>query len=206
MTSPPVPAGVPAELPLRRGNLLLVGTGGISVTMLPTWAMAIRSWYGCALRVCLTFSAARLVSPAAVAAAAHAPVWGPDWDLSTGTVPHQELAAWADLVIVAPATANFLGKCAHGLADSLAVSTVLNAPCPVLLAPSLAANTLSRPAIKRNLDLLAEDGYVVLPTASGISAHDGTPSPGAPADLPTVLRAAHAILTGEPAAPGVKQT
>jgi phosphopantothenoylcysteine decarboxylase / phosphopantothenate---cysteine ligase len=192
---PALPAGVPPELPLPRGNLLLVGTGAISVTMLPAWAIALRSWYGCALRVCLTYSASRLVHPAAVAAASNAPVWGPAWDLTSGTVPHQELAAWADLAIVAPATANFLGKCAHGLADSLALSTVLNATCPVVLVPSLAANMLPRPAVRRNLDLLAADGYTVLPTTTGISAHDGSQNPGAPADLPTILRAAHAALT-----------
>jgi hypothetical protein len=62
---PALPAGVPPELPLARGNLLLVGTGAIAVTMLPAWAMALRSWYGRALRVCLTHSASRLVNPAA---------------------------------------------------------------------------------------------------------------------------------------------
>jgi phosphopantothenoylcysteine decarboxylase/phosphopantothenate--cysteine ligase len=198
-TATPIPSGVPAGLPLRRGNILLVGTGAISVSMLPSWAVALRSWYGCSIRVCLTHSAARLVQPDAVAVAAQSPVWGPDWNLTGGTIPHQELAAWADLVIVAPATANFVAKCAHGMADSLAVSTVMNASCPVVVAPSLAANALARPSVKRNLDLLAEEGYVVLPTEVGVSAHSASESAGAPADFPTILRAARDAVVGEPA-------
>jgi phosphopantothenoylcysteine decarboxylase/phosphopantothenate--cysteine ligase len=191
----PPPFGVPAEFPLPRGHVLLVGTGSISVTMLPTWAIALRTWYGCEVRACLTYSAARMVHPDALAVATLGPVYGPGWRLGTGTVAHQDLAEWADLIIVAPATANFVAKCAHGMPDNVALSTVMNAGCPVVIAPSIAARALSRPSVARNLKMLADEGYVVLPTETGISAHGAAASAGAPADFPTILRVAHDEIT-----------
>jgi phosphopantothenoylcysteine decarboxylase / phosphopantothenate---cysteine ligase len=191
----PTPPGIPVDLPLGRGHLLLVGTGSTSVAMLPMWIVGLRSWYACSVRVCLTYTASLLVSPGAVAAASGSPVWGPDWHLGSGTVAHKELAEWADLVIVAPATANFVAKCAYGMSDNLAVSTVMSAACPVVIAPSIASEALRRPSVRRNLEALADEGYVVLPTQNGISTHGAGASAGTPADLPTILRTAREVIS-----------
>jgi phosphopantothenoylcysteine decarboxylase/phosphopantothenate--cysteine ligase len=189
-----LPGNAPAELPLPRGHLLLVGTGSFSVNLLPSWAQLLRRWYGCQVRACLTHSATSLVSRDALAAATRSPVWGPEWNTAEGWVPHQELATWADLVLVAPATASFVGKCAHGIPDSLALSVVVSTPAPVVIAPALAEHALPRPSVQRNLGLLEEDGHRVVPPVIGTSVHSGQPGPGAMADFGAILRAASAAL------------
>ncbi|WP_329112794.1 flavoprotein [Streptomyces sp. NBC_01353] len=171
---PPVDKGVPQGRPhieLPRGRVLLVGAGAFGVTALPSWAVLMRMWYGWSIRACLTHAGDQLVSRQALAAATQAPVEGPHWDTERGVTPHQELAEWPDLVIVAPATTNFVAKCALGMPDSLALSTVLATSAPVVLAPSLPAGALVRPAVQRNLRTLTEDGYHVAPMQPGTSVH-----------------------------------
>lgn len=182
------------QLPLPRGHLLVVGTGALPVSLLPGWVMCLRSWYGWDVRVCLTWSAAQLVSPTALAAVSGRPVSGPGGAGTGGTVEHRELAEWADLVLVVPATGNFVAHCAHGMADNLALTTVAFTQAPVVVVPSLSEPVLARPATQRNLRTLAEDGRVVLPTATGTSAHTGEVEAGSMPDIFTVLRQTAAAL------------
>lgn len=171
---PPGGKGVPQGRPhiaLPRGRVLLVGAGAFGVTAMPSWAVLMRMWYGWSIRACLTYMGDQLVSRQALAAATQAPVEGPNWDTERGVTPHQELAEWPDLVIVAPATTNFVAKCAMGMPDSLALSTVLSTSAPVVLAPSLPAGALDRPVVQRNLRTLTEDGYHVAPMQPGTSVH-----------------------------------
>ncbi|WP_329013874.1 flavoprotein [Streptomyces sp. NBC_00690] len=188
------PPRAPRHLPLVHGNVVLIGTGAFSVVELPGWAALLRSWYGWSIRPCLTHSADRLVSREALAAAAGAAVRGPHWPTSEGMTPHQELAAWAELIIVAPATTNFVAKCATGMPDSLAVSTVMSSTCPVVIAPSVPEAALHRPSVRRNLKLLEEEGHYVVPTQEGMSVHTGRVGSGAMADLVTILRFTASVL------------
>ncbi|WP_405590241.1 flavoprotein [Streptomyces sp. NBC_01190] len=188
---------------LDRGRVLLVASGAIGVTALPDWAMLLRVQYGWSVRICLTYSADRLVSREALAAVTQAPVAGPGWQTAQGIVPHQELAEWPDLVIVAPATTNFVAKAAAGMSDSLALTTVLCTAAPVLIAPSIPENALARPAVRRNLQCLADDGYHVVPMGPGVSVHRGAVSAAAMPGLPVILRVAARVLgTGRGAAGG----
>ncbi len=102
MTPAPETFSRPRDLPLARGRLLLIGTGAFGVTQLPQWIVALRRWYGVDVRTSVTHSAVRLVAPGALAVASGHAVAGPDWDTSTGRVPHRDLASWPDLVIVDP--------------------------------------------------------------------------------------------------------
>lgn len=178
----------PIELP--RGRLLLVGTGAFAVTALPSWIALMQTWYGWSIRVCLTHSAQRLVSREALAAVTQAPVEGPEWRTERGVTPHQELAEWPDVILVAPATTNFVAKCALGMPDSLALSTVLSTAAPVVLAPSLPEGALARPAVRRNLRTLDEDGFHVAPMQRVRSVHKGklTNAAAGMPDIFTTLR------------------
>lgn len=178
----------PARLDLPRSRVLMVGSGAFAVNQMPQWCVLLRRWYDVHVRVCLTHSAARLVATDAIAAACGAPVAGPEWGTSRGIVPHRELAAWPDLVVVAPATATFVAKLALGLGDSLALSAVLDTTAPVVVAPSIPDGTGRRPTIKQHVRTLREDGYSVVPTTSGRSLADGSETLGAMADFPTILR------------------
>ncbi|MFE0810722.1 flavoprotein [Streptomyces sp. NPDC058848] len=197
----------PPAIDLPRSRLLLVGCGAFGVTALPSWAVLMRMWYGWHIRACLTHAAAQLVSAPALAAATQAPVEGPDWDTARGVTPHQELAEWADIVIVAPATTNFVAKCALGMPDSLALSAVLATRAPVVLAPSIPEGAFERPSVQRNLRLLAEDGFHVAPMQPGVSVHKAKVgiAAGMP-DIHTTLRFAAAVLRPEaPADAGVSE-
>jgi phosphopantothenoylcysteine decarboxylase/phosphopantothenate--cysteine ligase len=82
-------------------------------------------------------------------------------------VPHVRLGQHADLVVVAPATANLLGKAAHGLADDLLTNTLLTARCPVVMAPAMHTEMWENAATRTNVDTLRNRGIVVLEPASG---------------------------------------
>ena len=82
-------------------------------------------------------------------------------------VPHVRLGQHADLVVVAPATANLLAKAAYGLADDLLTNTLLTARCPVVMAPAMHTEMWENAATRTNVDTLRSRGIVVLEPASG---------------------------------------
>jgi phosphopantothenoylcysteine decarboxylase/phosphopantothenate--cysteine ligase len=88
------------------------------------------------------------------------------WD-DVPTVPHVRLGQQADLVLVAPATADLLARAAHGLADDLLTATLLTARCPVVLAPAMHTEMWTHPATVANVAVLRERGTVVVEPASG---------------------------------------
>ena len=78
-------------------------------------------------------------------------------------VPHINLAQWADLILVYPASANTVAKCAHGFTESLVANIVLASDCPVYLGPTMNKLMYEKPATQRNLNLLEENGYHLIP-------------------------------------------
>jgi phosphopantothenoylcysteine decarboxylase/phosphopantothenate--cysteine ligase len=92
----------------------------------------------------------------------HTDVWGDVHD-----VPHVRLGQTADLVVVAPATANVLAKAAHGLADDLLTNTLLTARCPVVFAPAMHTEMWEHPATVANVATLRERGALVIEPAEG---------------------------------------
>jgi len=144
--------------------------------------------------VILTRAASRLVGPLTFSALSGNAV-ALDWVEGTSDpdIEHIHLADAADLFVVAPATANFLAKAAHGLADDMLTSTLLAAQCPVLVAPAMNVNMWKHPAVTRNLDLVKSLGYEVLEPDSGRLAcgWEGAGRLPEPADI---LAAAQSIL------------
>ena len=80
---------------------------------------------------------------------------------------HIELAAKADLVVVAPATADLLAKAAHGVADDLLTTLLLCRECPLLVAPAMNAAMWEKPAVQRNVRQLAADGATIIDPETG---------------------------------------
>ncbi|MBL6723715.1 MAG: phosphopantothenoylcysteine decarboxylase [Rubripirellula sp.] len=111
------------------------------------------------VRVVMTRSAEQFVGSATFAALSGQPVGtesAPTDRYPTGA--HIELAKDLDLMVVAPATANLIGKFANGIADDLASTIYLQRSCPVLLAPAMSASMWSKSAVQRNCKQLEEDG------------------------------------------------
>jgi phosphopantothenoylcysteine decarboxylase/phosphopantothenate--cysteine ligase len=113
-----------------------------------------------------TAAALRFVGAPTWEALSHRPVAS---DVFTGAadVPHVRLGREADLVVIAPATADLLAKAAHGLADDLLTNTLLTARCPVLLAPAMHTEMWEHPATVQNVATLRGRGAVVLEPATG---------------------------------------
>lgn len=80
---------------------------------------------------------------------------------------HIELALWADVVLVAPCTANTLSKMVHGLCDNLALAVYLSAKCPVFIAPAMDLDMYAHPSTKQNLELAEDFGHIIIPAEYG---------------------------------------
>lgn len=85
-------------------------------------------------------------------------------------VPHISLGTSADVILIAPATANVIGKLAHGIADDMLTTTVLPARCPMLIAPSMNVYMLENPIVQDNIKTLEKYGYKVIDPATGYLA------------------------------------
>ena len=113
-----------------------------------------------------TAAALEFVGAATWAALSGRPVSTDVWD-DVHEVPHVRLGQSADLVVVAPATANLLAKAAHGLADDLLTNTLLTARCPVVFAPAMHTEMWEHPATQANVATLRQRGAVVIEPAEG---------------------------------------
>ena len=80
---------------------------------------------------------------------------------------HVDLGLWADLLLVAPATASTMGKMANGICDNLLVTTYLSAKCPVMVAPAMDLDMFQHPSTKRNIELLKSYGNIIIEPTTG---------------------------------------
>ncbi|MEU9342318.1 bifunctional phosphopantothenoylcysteine decarboxylase/phosphopantothenate--cysteine ligase CoaBC [Streptomyces sp. NPDC048278] len=118
------------------------------------------------VRVVPTASALHFVGAATWSALSGNPVSTEVWD-HVEEVPHVRIGQHADLVVVAPATADMLAKAAHGLADDLLTNTLLTARCPVVFAPAMHTEMWEHPATQENVATLRRRGAVVIEPAVG---------------------------------------
>ena len=144
---------------------ILVGvTGGIAAFKAAAMVSRLVS-QGAGVTVAMTESATRLVGPKTFEALSGRPV-GLD-TFGPGAHPHIEPARRAELLCVAPATANFLAKAAHGLADDLLSTLVLSFEGPILVAPAMNVAMWDKPAVRRNVEQLRADGFHLIGPAEG---------------------------------------
>ncbi|WP_406831085.1 bifunctional phosphopantothenoylcysteine decarboxylase/phosphopantothenate synthase [Pedococcus sp. KACC 23699] len=131
-----------------------------------------------------TESALRFVGAPTWEALSGKPVSAGVWD-AVHEVPHVRLGKSADLVVVAPATADLVAKAAHGLAGDLLTNVLLTARCPVVVAPAMHTEMWEHPATQANISILMERGVHVIPPASGrlTGADTGPGRLPEPADL-----------------------
>jgi phosphopantothenoylcysteine decarboxylase/phosphopantothenate--cysteine ligase len=151
--------------PVRRPNVLLGVAGGIAAYKSADLLRRLTET-GHAVRVLPTPAALEFVGAATFEALSGHPVHtGVFADVPS--VPHVRLGQQADLVVVAPATADLLARAAHGRADDLLTAALLTARCPVLFAPAMHTEMWEHPATRDNVALLRARGAVVLEPASG---------------------------------------
>jgi phosphopantothenoylcysteine decarboxylase/phosphopantothenate--cysteine ligase len=184
-------------VPGLRGHRVLLGVcGGIAAYKAAFLARELRS-EGAEVTAVLTASATRFVGVETFAGLtgnrAHASLWAAD-----GTVVHVDLAHEADVLVIAPATANTLAKLAHGLADDLLSATALEFRGPIVVAPAMHAGMWTSPATQANVAALAARGVRFVGPVEGALAHgdEGIGRLAEPADIVETVRAAAEELPG----------
>jgi phosphopantothenoylcysteine decarboxylase / phosphopantothenate---cysteine ligase len=176
-------------------SLLLVIGGGIAAYKALDLIRRARE-RGARVRAVLTAGAQHFVTPLSVATLCEQPVFTELFDLKDETeIGHIRLSREADLIVVAPATANLLARMAHGLADDLASTVLLAADKPILAAPAMNWKMWDNPATKRNVAQLKADGVRFVGPGEGAMACNewGVGRMAEPADI---LAAAEQMLTG----------
>lgn len=148
-------------------RILLAISGGIAAYKAPELLRALRK-AGHDVRCALTPEAARFVSPLVLQSLSGRSVRLDLFDAGEeGEIDHIGLADWAELVLVAPATANLLAKMAHGLADDLVSTVLLATRAPVLVAPAMNVNMWSHPATQTNVAILRSRGVELVGPEAG---------------------------------------
>lgn len=152
---------------LEGKNVLIGVTGGIAAYKVVEVASRLKK-LGANVRVVMTKAAAEFVAPRTFQETTGNAV---SVEMFAGAVnfhvEHIALANFADVVLIAPATANFLAKAAHGIADDLLTTVVLATTAPMIIAPSMNTHMLEHPATQKNLEILASRGVQILDAATG---------------------------------------
>ena len=163
----PVP---PSPAPLAGRRILLGVTGGVAGFKAAELARELQR-RGATVQVAMTEAATRFVTPVTFQALTGQPVFTDQWDPRVhNNMAHIELSRAADAIVVAPASADFLAKLAHGLADDLLSVTCLARNCPLLVAPAMNREMWANPATQRNVTQLRTDGIGFIGPDSGDQA------------------------------------
>lgn len=187
------------EADLAGYEVLLCVTGGIACYKSADLASALVQ-AGAGVTVAMTAAARRFVAPLTFQTLTARPVYASLWQRTAEfRSEHIALTELADLMIVAPATANILGKFAAGIADDLVSAMGLSATgsCPILLAPAMNTRMWSAPAVQANLAKLKEWGCHVVGPGEGRLAC-GTEGPGRMSEPAEILQAARNLLLKNP--------
>jgi phosphopantothenoylcysteine decarboxylase / phosphopantothenate---cysteine ligase len=146
---------------------------------------------GAEVTVVLTEAATRFVGADTFAALTGEPAYTSLWE-RPGEVLHVRLAREADVAVVVPATANVLAKLAHGLADDLLTATLLEATCPLVVAPAMHSGMWEHPATQTNVAILLDRGVLSVGPATGPLAHgdEGIGRLAEPEDVVAAVRGA----------------
>ncbi len=142
---------------------------------------------GAVVRVIMTHSATKFVTPLTFSSLSHHPVLSDIFDGQTGaSIKHVELGMWADAMLVAPATGSTIAKFVQGIADNLLTSTVLAIRAPLFVAPAMDVDMYSHPATTYNISKLKERGVVVIDPREGELA-SGLSGLGRLAEIETII-------------------
>ena len=155
---------------LNEKKILLGVTGGIAAFKAVEVASGLKK-LGADVRVVMTQSATEFVTPRTFQEITKNPVAFKMFDnFSNFEGNHIELANFADLILIAPATANFIAKVAHGLADDLLSTTILATQAPMIFAPAMNTVMFENPATQSNLQILKSRGINIIEPATGLLA------------------------------------
>ncbi len=155
---------------LKGKKILLCVTGGIAVYKAAALTSKLTQ-AGADVKVILSDAALKFVTPLTFQALSKNDVYTDTFDeKDSNVIAHIDLADWADLVLVAPATANTIAKLAYGLADNMISTTLLATTAPVWVAPAMNVHMYDHPAVQKNIMTLAQFGYQFIEPSEGYLA------------------------------------
>ncbi|MBD2015458.1 bifunctional phosphopantothenoylcysteine decarboxylase/phosphopantothenate--cysteine ligase CoaBC [Microcoleus sp. FACHB-53] len=178
------------------GRRVLVGVGGGIAAYKVCQVISTLFKSGVDVRVILTQSAQEFITPLTLTTLSRHPAYTDSvfWQPTHTRPVHIELGEWAEVFVIAPLTANTLGKLAHGLADNLLTNTVLASGCPVLLAPAMNTQMWEQPSVQRNWQqLLSDSRYHRVGPEAGLLACDRVGS-GRMAEPDEILASVRSLL------------
>jgi phosphopantothenoylcysteine decarboxylase/phosphopantothenate--cysteine ligase len=152
---------------LEGKNILIGVTGGIAAYKTATIVRLLVK-RAVSVRVIMTLHAREFITPLTLSTLSGNPVLTDFFDRENGSWnSHVDLGIWANLFLIAPATANSIAKMANGIADNLLLTTYLSARCPVFIAPSMDADMLKHQATMKNIETLRSYGNYILEPETG---------------------------------------
>jgi len=152
------------------GSKIVIGvTGGIAAYKMANLCSKLKK-NGHELRVMMTKSATEFISPLTFQALTSYKVIVDMFEHPEAGVSHIEWADWADCVVIAPATANIIGKISNGIADDFVTTIVMATKAPVILAPAMNVNMFNNPIVQKNIDSLKQLGYKIIEPEEGYLA------------------------------------
>lgn len=155
---------------LRTKNILLIISGSIAAYKALELARQLKEHH-IRVRAILTAGGAEFITPLSVAALTGEPVYDELFSLKDETeMGHIRLSREADMIIVAPASADIIAKMAQGRADDLATATLLAANAPIIVAPAMNAHMWNHPATQRNIQQIQKDGVEIITPEAGVLA------------------------------------
>ncbi len=159
---------------LQQRRIVVAVTGGVAAFKAAYLVRRLIE-HGAEVRTVMTRAATEFIGPQTLAAlSGHFPVTSLFDDESVS--PHTDLASWADVIVVAPATTATIARLAHGIAEDPVSATVIAASCPVLVAPAMHTEMWEYPATQRNMAQLAADGVIIVgPTEGALAGGDSGP-------------------------------
>ena len=207
---PPAPASGFGPSPRPRLRVVLGITGAVAAAFAPGLCELLLT-RGCDVRIATTRNALRFTAPLALAALTHAPVVSSLWPRDAGApVPHLDLARWAEVMVVYPASATSIARLATGSCGTVVTAAAISTRAPVLVVPSMNQAMYTAPSVQRNLEQLREDGFFLAHPSCGVEVADApatrlpmfgsAPPVSAVADLVLAIAEQHAAPRVEPPA------
>lgn len=185
-------------LPFKDKNILICIGGGIAAYKVCEVISQLFQ-QGANIEVILTESAQKFITPLTLSTLARKPAHTDQnfWQPIHSRPLHITLGEWADIIVIAPLTANTLGKLVHGLADNLLTNTVLASTCPIIVAPAMNTEMWLQKSVQNNWQKLSEDSrYHLLHTNTGLLACDRI-GKGRMAEAKEILTAIESIINTE---------
>ena len=158
------------EINMIEGMKIVLGvSGGIAAYKMTNVASMLYK-LGADVHVVMTKNACQFITPKTFEVLTKNKVYVDTFDENPDdlvNVPHISLGQSADCILIAPATADIIGKLAHGIADDMLTTTVLPARCPMLICPSMNVYMLENPVVQENIEILRKRGYQIIESEVG---------------------------------------